>query len=62
MLAHIRRYTAAEALMDPWILNDAAKPWTPEFVQAEIEKLDSSSVQVGRRRIHNTRLESVHVD
>jgi hypothetical protein len=42
----IRRYTAAEALMDPWILNDPAKPWTPEFVQGEIGKLDSSTMQV----------------
>jgi serine/threonine protein kinase len=37
------RYTAAEALMDPWILGD---DWTVEAVQAKVAAMDSSSVVV----------------
>ena len=37
------RYTAAEALTDPWILGE---DWTPEMVQATVAAMDSSSVVV----------------
>lgn len=37
------RYSAAEALMDPWIMGD---DWSVEEVQAKVAALDSSSVVV----------------
>jgi hypothetical protein len=38
-----RRYTAAEALVDPWILGN---DWTEDQMRAKVDAMDTSSVVV----------------
>ena len=50
-----RRYTAAEALLDPWILM-GPDAWSEDHVRGVVDSLDSSNVQVRHAHAYPLRL------